>query len=119
MLVAPVMVAVYTVVDPSVGPALNAKVAIAPLASRVTVPVGLVQGDAQVTVKLAAPLSGAMASLNVAVMTGLATTTPVARLTGVTAVTVGASCALPLVPRIGPRLPLQPAANTHNATAAG
>jgi hypothetical protein len=76
MLLAPVTVAVYSVTGDSVVPAATVKVAMVLVASRVTVPLGLVQGDAQVTVKLAAPLIGDIASLNVAVMLGLVTTTP-------------------------------------------
>jgi hypothetical protein len=77
------------------------------------VPTGLTQGAAQVTVKLAAPLIGAIGSLNVAV-TVVVTGTPVALLRGVTAVTIGASVATP-VPRMGSRL--QPAAKIPSSNA--
>jgi hypothetical protein len=75
--------------------------------------VGLTHGAAQVTVKLAAPLIGAIGSLNVAV-TVVATGTPTALLRGVTAVTIGASVATP-APRMGSRL--QPAAKRPSSNA--
>ena len=112
-LLAPVTVAVYRVRGCRVVPGVRAKVATVLLASSVTVPVGLVQDAAQVTVKLAAPVIGAIASLKEAAMTGLLVATPVALLAGVTAVTVGAIAAVaPPDPRIGARPwppPLQPA----------
>jgi hypothetical protein len=68
-----------------------------------------VQDPVQVTVKLAAPVIGAIGSLKEAAMTGLLVATPVALLAGVTAVTVGASAAVvPPAPRIGARPWLPP-----------
>jgi hypothetical protein len=60
-----------------------------PVASSVAVPVGLVHGGAQATVKLPAPASGAIGSLNAAVMIVLFVGTPVVPSRGATAVTVG------------------------------
>ena len=60
------------------------------------VPAGFTQGAAQVTVKLAAPVIGAIGSLNAAV-TAVLITTPTALLTGATAVTVGAIGVEPVV----------------------
>ena len=57
--------------------------------SSATVPVGLVQGAAQLITKLAGPVMGPTASLNAAVISVLLTATPVALTAGATAVTVG------------------------------
>jgi hypothetical protein len=54
-----------------------------------TVPLGLLHGAAQVTVKLELPVIGATGSLNWALMTVLLAATPVALATGAVAVTVG------------------------------
>jgi hypothetical protein len=89
-----VIVAVYSVRGARF--AAGVKVALVFPASRATAPVGLTQGAAQVTVKLAAPVIGAIASLNAAVIAVLIAT-PVALLTGATAVTVGAIGAAPVV----------------------
>jgi hypothetical protein len=70
--------------------AAGVKVALAFPASSADIPVGFTQGAAQVTVKLAAPVIGAIGSLNAAA-TALFIPTPVAVLTGATAVTVGAT----------------------------
>jgi hypothetical protein len=75
--------------------------------SRATVPVGFTQGALQVTSKPAPPAIGAMGSLKVAVMVAVFIDTLVAPSTGVTAVTVGAKPAIPLVPKIACR-PLSP-----------
>ena len=69
-----------------------------PAASRATVPAGLTQGAAQVRVKLAAPVIGAMGSLNIAATETLSDT-PTALLTGATAVTVGGAGVVPVVNR--------------------
>jgi hypothetical protein len=74
--------------------------------------VGLVQGAAHVTAKLAAPVSTAIGSLKVAVMIVLFIGTPVALLIGATAVTVGASAAT-RVPRMGSRP--QPTVRAHRS----
>src|SRR4029077_1516528 len=82
--------------------AVGAKVALVAPASRATLPAGLTQGAVQVTVKLAAPVIGAMGSLKAAVTESLIGT-PTALLAGVTAVTVGgtrARVATAAVPRI-------------------
>jgi hypothetical protein len=88
-------------------------VAIVLVASSVTVPLGLVHGDAaHATMKVAPPVIGETASLNLAVMSVLYIATPVAALTGVTAITDGG---VPLfvtaaVPSTGSRPPPHPAA---------
>ncbi len=61
--------------------------------SRVTVPETLAFST-DVSVKVALPLIGAICSLKVAVMTGLVIGTPIALLTGATAVTQGRRIAL-------------------------
>src|ERR1700733_2353853 len=78
---------------------VSVRVAFLPVASRATVPVGLVHGgvDRQVSLKLAAPVIGAMGSLNSAV-TAVLIGTPVAVLTGATAVTAGGSGATSATP---------------------
>src|SRR5580704_8518743 len=93
-LVAAVIVAVYSVSGTSAVPGVSVNVAIVFVASSATVPVGFTHGAAQVTVKLAAPLIGAIGSLNAAA-TAVLIPTPVAVLTGATAVTVGAIGAAP------------------------
>jgi hypothetical protein len=93
--------------------AVNVNVAILFVASSATVPVGLTHGAAQVTLKLAAPLIGAIGSLNVAA-TVVLTGTPAALLRGATAVTIGASVATP-VPNTASRL--QPAATRPSSNA--
>jgi hypothetical protein len=94
--------------------AASVNVAILLVASSATVPAGFVQGAAHVTVKLALPVRGTIGSLKAAVMMVLLIATPVALLTGATAVTVGGvggvgagSTILPPMPRIGacPSLP--------------
>jgi hypothetical protein len=70
-------------------------------------------GAAQVTVKLAAPVSGFIGSLNVAV-TALSSATPVAPLTGTAVSTVGGAAVAPSVPKMGVRLPLHPAISAHS-----
>jgi hypothetical protein len=72
-------------------PLAIAKVATRLVASNETVPLGLVQGAAQLTVKLALPVMAAMGSLKAALIRALLRATPVALATGVTAVTVGAT----------------------------
>ena len=114
-LVAPVTVAVYIVPGASVVPDVRVNVAIVPVAFKATLPLGLTQGALQVTVKLAVPVIGFIGALKAAVITVLLTATPVALLTGATAVTVGATATgtttPPPLPRIGlwPPPPLQPA----------
>ena len=93
--------------------ALSVNVAIVFVASRVTVPVALTHGAAHVTVMLAVPVNGATGSFSVAV-TRVLVNTPVAPLSGITAVTAGTRAAIPLLPRM-PSL-LQPAANTPSAS---
>jgi hypothetical protein len=65
------------------------RVAISFLPFRVTVPTGATQGDAQVNVKLALPVIGFIGSLKAATISVVLIGTPVALLSGVTAVTVG------------------------------
>lgn len=85
-LLAPVIVAVYIVSGARA--AVGVKVALRLVESSVTDPAGLTQGAVQVMVKLAAPVSGAMASLKPA--TGaMLKATPVERFMGVTEVTIG------------------------------
>jgi hypothetical protein len=76
-------------------------VAILPVESSATVPMGFVQSAGQVSVNEAPPVSGATASLKVAVNVVVPTGTLIAPLIGVADVTVGAKAALPFVPRIG------------------
>jgi len=80
--------------------------------SSVTVPVGLVHGAAQVTVNVAAPAIGAMASLNAAVISALLMGMPVALFAGATAVTVGGRIAVESKPRISPLPPPPPQATS-------
>jgi hypothetical protein len=75
-LVAPVIVPVYRV--EAVRLAAEVKVAMVLVASSDTVPMGLTHGAAQVTVKLALPVSGFIGSLKAAVMRVLLVGTPVA-----------------------------------------
>src|ERR1700691_892380 len=84
------------------------------VASRVTTPVGLTHGAAHVTVMLAVPVIGATGSFSVAVTRELVNT-PVAPLSGVTAVTAGTRAAVPLLPKMASWL-LQPAANAPSAS---
>jgi hypothetical protein len=90
LLDAAVTVAVYTVLGASDADEASAKVAMVLAEFSVTVPTGLTQGAAQATMKLAAPVMGATGTLKAAVMMVLLIGTPVALLTGATAVTVGA-----------------------------
>jgi hypothetical protein len=100
----------------------NVNVAILFVASRATDPVGFTQGAAQVNLKLAAPVIGAIGSLSVAV-TAVLTDTSTALLSGVTAVTIGAGVtttgtgAATPAPRMGSRLPLHPAARRPSSNA--
>src|ERR1700728_4662965 len=112
--VAPVIVPVYFVAVANEVPGVRVNVATVCVASRVTVPVGLTQGAAHVTVMLAVPVSGATGSFSVAVTRELFNT-PVAPPSGVTAVTAGTITATPLLPRMASLL--QPAANAPNASA--
>jgi hypothetical protein len=88
-----------------------------------TVPVGLTHGAAQVTVKLAVPVIDDIGSLKAAVIMVLLVATPVALLTGATAVTVGGTTGvtgLAPVPRMGDcpaPPPPHPAANMLNSSA--
>jgi hypothetical protein len=72
-LVAPVIVTLYGVSDRRPVDGVNVYVAMVLVASRVTVPVGFMQGagTAQVTAKLVPAVSGLIGSLKVAVMTVL------------------------------------------------
>ena len=110
---APVTVAVYKVSGASTVTGASVNVAIRLVESSDTVPTGLVQGEAQVTVKLAPPVIGAIGSLKAALIIVLLTGTPVALATGATAVTVGSGTTLAPVPKIGlcppPLPPPQPA----------
>src|SRR6187551_1535146 len=90
------MVTVYLVIPIKSSTGLN--VAIRLVLSTLTVPAGLVHGKAQVTTMLAPFPTTVTASLNVAVIIGLYTSTSLAFLSGVTLVTEGASAALALVP---------------------
>lgn len=129
-LLAPLTVAVYTVLG--VSNVADGKVsdAIDPLESSVTVPVGATQGDAQVKVKPVAAAIGAIGSLKCAVTTVVLSATPVALLAGATDVTVGATMmgtggagwvtGAPFNPNMGAWLPplhparTMPASNAHN-----
>jgi hypothetical protein len=86
------------------------------VASSVTVPVGLTQGAAQVTVRPAVPEIRFTGSLKVAV-TVVSIATPAAPLSGVTAVTIGGDAVAPSVPKICVRLPLQPATSAQSSIA--
>jgi hypothetical protein len=99
-LVAPPIVAVYTVPGASVVPAVNVKVAIVFVASRLTAPVGLTHGAAQVSVKVAAPVIGETGSFKVADMEVVVRSTLAAPFTGVSAITAGISPAVPGLPKI-------------------
>src|SRR5580700_3667022 len=111
---APVIVPVYRVAVANVVPGVSVNVAIVCVASRVTAPVALTHGAAHVTVMLAVPVSGATGSFSVAVTSELINT-PVAPLSGVTAVTAGLRAAIPLLPRTASLL--QPAASAPSASA--
>jgi len=67
------------------------------VASRVTVPVGAVQGEAQVRVKLAAPVTGAIGSFKSALTIFVLSATFVEFAAGATAVMVIAAGATPVV----------------------
>ena len=85
--------------------------------SRDKIPVGFPQGAAHVTVKVSAPLSGAIGSLKVAVVTAVLIDTAVAASAGVTAITVGARAAEPPEPRIGSPSAPHPAAKVPSSNA--
>lgn len=91
ILTVPTTVAVYRVDAFKPVPAASAKVATLLEASIETKPVGLAQGAAQVSLKLALPDAMLTGSLNAAVTRFVFIATPVALLVGVTAVTVGAT----------------------------
>src|ERR1700679_2313467 len=112
--VAPVIVLVYSVAVANSVPGVTVNVATVCVASRVTAPVALTHGAAHVTVMLAVPVIGATGSFSVAVMRELVST-PVAPLSGVTAVTAGTRAAIPLLPRMASLL--QPAANDPSVRA--
>ena len=117
ILLAPTTVAVYRVDAFRLVPAVSANVAILLEASTETKPVGVMQGTAQFSVKLAPPNGIPTGSLNAAVTKLVLMATPVALLVGVTAVIVGgklitvppaAVMPAPLRPRIGSRPPPPP-----------
>src|ERR1700679_3367233 len=112
--VAPVIVLVYSVAVANSVPGVTVNVATVCVVSRVTVPVALTHGAAHVTVMLAVPVIGATGSFNVAVTRELFNT-PVAPLSGVTAVTAGTRAAVPLLPKMASLL--QPAANAPSVSA--
>ena len=108
-LLAPTTVAVYRVDAFRPVPAVSANVAILLEASIETEPVGVVQGAAQLSVKLAVPSGIPTGSLNAAVTRPVLMATPVALLVGVTAVMVGAKMTpAPSIPKIGSRPPPPP-----------
>ena len=119
-LLAPTTVAVYRVDAFRPVPAVSANVAILLEASIETEPVGVVQGAAQLSVKLALPSGIPTGSLNAAVTRFVLMATPVALLVGVTAVMVGAKMTpvppvppaavtpAPSIPKIGSRPPPPP-----------
>jgi len=80
---------VYKVPGVSKVPLASVREAIEFVESSATVPTGLTQGDEQVSVKLAVPVMGAIASLNEATMMSLFNGTPVELFAGATADTVG------------------------------
>jgi hypothetical protein len=92
-LVAPVIVAVYSVSGSRVTPS-SVKLAVSPALSRATVPVGLTQGAAQDTVNDAPPVKGSIRSLNSAVKAVVFVETFVARSAGVGAVATGRATAM-------------------------
>jgi hypothetical protein len=99
---------------------LSTNVPVVPDASRLTVPAGLTQGAAQVRVNVAAPVSGAIGSLNAALMMDTLAATPVALSAGATDVTVGgAAPALPAAAAMFDDDPpsLHPAVNTPSSNA--
>jgi hypothetical protein len=96
--VAPLTVAVYSVSGARLLPGASVKRAIDCVASSATVPAGLTQGAAHVSVKRAAPLIAAIGTLNAALMTNSLIAMPVAPSIGATAVTVGASAELGVAP---------------------
>jgi hypothetical protein len=100
LLLAPVMVAVYTVLGASAVAAVSSYVAIIFVASNVTVPVGLAHGAAQVTAKVDESVIGFIGSLKVALIFGLLVGTPAESFAGATAVTVGGAAVAPSVPKI-------------------
>ena len=81
-------------------PGVSVNVAIVFVGSRLTTPVALVQGAAQVSVKLAVPMIGETASLSVADIEAMLTRTPVAPFVGVSEVTAGISAAVLALPKI-------------------
>lgn len=99
-LVAPLIVAVYTVEGAKVVPAVSVNVAIVCVASRLTTPVALVQGAAQVSVKLPVAGTRETASFSVADMEGVVSSTLVAPFAGASAITAGTSAAVAGVPKI-------------------
>ena len=68
--------------------------------SRLTVPVALVHGAVQVRMKLDVPVIGDTASLRVAEIEAVLTSTPTAPLAGVSAVTEGSAAAIVALPKI-------------------
>ena len=99
-LVAPLIVAVYSVNGARVVPGVNVNVAIVCVASRLTTPVGLAHGAAHVSVKLAVPVIGETGSFSVADMEAVVTSTPTAPFVGVSAITKGTSAAVATLPKI-------------------
>src|ERR1700733_8316728 len=110
-LVAPSIVAVYSVDNAKAVPGVSVKVAILWVESSATDPVASTQGDAHVTVKVAVPVIGATGTFSVAVICGSVVNTLMAPFSGVTAVTTGTTTAIPLAPKMG-SLP-QPMASAH------
>ncbi|MEJ0005214.1 MAG: hypothetical protein WDM77_02175 [Steroidobacteraceae bacterium] len=88
------------------------------VASSATVPVALAHGAAQVNVKVAPPTIAAIGSLKVAVTVVVLVATPIALSAGVSAVTVGASTAMPGPPRMGSSPPPQPLTTEASSIAA-
>src|ERR1700728_375235 len=89
ILFAPLTVALYGVSGNNVVPGVSVKLAVVLSALSTSVPAASMQGAAQVSVKLEAPVNGCTGSLNAADTTVSLIATPVARLTGATAVTAG------------------------------
>ncbi|MEJ1962822.1 MAG: hypothetical protein WDO56_15245 [Gammaproteobacteria bacterium] len=92
----------------------NVKDAVRPVLSRVTVPAGLAQGAAHVTVKLAAPDVSATGSLNVPVIAVVFVDTFVAAAAGTLLVTVGRATATS-PPKIVSFPPPHPATTRHTS----
>ena len=99
-LVTPLRVAVYTVDGAKMVPGVKVNVTIVCVVSRLSVPVALAHGAAQVRVILAVLASGESASFSVAEMEGVVTSTPAVASAGVSEVTTGMSAAVPSLPKI-------------------